>query len=281
MSVWMILLLILFLLALLYGFCLLPHLPRRTLGPLTQVYYAHRGLWDAECPENSLGAFQRAAAQGFGIEWDVHITRDGALVIHHDSSLKRMCGVDKVIEDCTLAELRALRLLGTSASIPTLEEALQAAGGVPLIVELKAERSVVPLCEAVYRQMQHYNGPWCVESFQPQAMRWFRVHAPEVLRGQLAYGLHGRKPRGRDLLIATLLQNALSRPDFLAYEAASDTPGNLPFRLARRLGHTLVAWTVRSQAQLDALYPRYSMLIFERFVPDCVGPDGENAAHGE
>ena len=59
-------------------------------------YYAHRGLHnEAEgIPENSMGAFARAVAEGYGIELDVHLSRDGEAVVFHDDNLRRMCGVD-------------------------------------------------------------------------------------------------------------------------------------------------------------------------------------------
>ena len=55
--------------------------------------YAHRGLHGPGVPENSLAAFRRAAEAGYGAELDVHLTRDGRLVVIHDGDLERMCGV--------------------------------------------------------------------------------------------------------------------------------------------------------------------------------------------
>ena len=42
--------------------------------------FAHRGLWDAQSPENSLSAFQKAVDAGYGIEFDIHKTKDGQVV---------------------------------------------------------------------------------------------------------------------------------------------------------------------------------------------------------
>ena len=67
---------------------------------------AHRGLHDAELPENSIPAFQKAIDCGFNIEIDVHLTLDGHLVVFHDDNLKRVCGVDKLVKICTLEELK-------------------------------------------------------------------------------------------------------------------------------------------------------------------------------
>ncbi|MBQ7865592.1 MAG: glycerophosphodiester phosphodiesterase, partial [Clostridia bacterium] len=79
----------------LYLFLIFPNLPRRDVRHLQGYDYAHRGLWNATLPENSMAAFRNAVAHGFGMELDVHLTKDDQLVVFHDDSLLRMCGVDK------------------------------------------------------------------------------------------------------------------------------------------------------------------------------------------
>lgn len=92
-------------------------------------------------PENSLAAFRRAAEAGYGAELDVHLTRDGRLVVIHDGDLERMCGVPGRVAEKTAEELAALRLAGSEEHIPLLEEVLPLfAGRAPLVVELKTDR---------------------------------------------------------------------------------------------------------------------------------------------
>ena len=103
--------------------------------------YAHRGLHGPGVPENSLAAFRRAAEAGYGAELDVHLTRDGRLVVIHDGDLERMCGVPGRVAEKTAEELAALRLAGSEEHIPLLEEVLPLfAGRAPLVVELKTDR---------------------------------------------------------------------------------------------------------------------------------------------
>ena len=102
-------------------------------------HYAHRGLHNAEknIPENSLSAFRVAVEQGYGAELDVHLTKDGRLVVMHDESLKRTAGVEKNICDCTWEELKLLRLEGTEEPIPLFEEVLALfEGRAPLVVDI-------------------------------------------------------------------------------------------------------------------------------------------------
>ena len=139
---------------------------RAQKAPFLCRNYAHRGLHteDGSVPENSLPAFRAAAEAGYAVEMDVHLTADDRLVVFHDDKLERMCGVQGVIDDFTLAELRALRLGKTDCVIPTFAEALEALGGrVPLLLEIKRGHDNRRLCaltlEALrtYTRMQTYN----------------------------------------------------------------------------------------------------------------------------
>ena len=68
---------------------------RVLIQELLRHRYAHRGLHaKPTIPENSMAAFARAVEAGYGIELDLHLTRDGKLAVIHDASLKRTCGVD-------------------------------------------------------------------------------------------------------------------------------------------------------------------------------------------
>lgn len=268
--IWMFLLVLAF--AGLYVWLLAPNLPRRDIRRLATRDYAHRGLWNEERPENTLSAFEAAVEGGFGIELDVHMTADGHLVVHHDNNLERMCGADVTIGWSTLETVRACRVAETEEMVPLFDEVLEAVDGrVPLIVEVKVEQNVAPLCRAVYERMLSYKGAWCVESFDPRAVQWFRKNAPEVIRGQLAFSRIGKgkdmKEKLRNLAIASLLQNVLGRPDFVAYEAATESENSIPMRVLRRMKPWMVAWTVRSQADMDRLRSSYNLQIFEGFVP--------------
>ena len=271
--------LLVLLLILLYLFLIAPDLLHRKISrkALFPCNYAHRGLHDKETgiPENSVAAFRRAAALGYGIELDVHLTKDRQLVVIHDHSAERMCGYKKMISDMTLEEIRELRLNDTQEAVPTFDEALNAVGGkVPLMVELKSAPGMekdTDIAVLVNARMQSYRGPYCVESFNPLLLRWYKKHAPQVFRGQLASGYNKGKREGAGTKFlrfchANLLTNFLSRPDFISYDQRTDR--NLSFRLVRSVFRpTLAVWTVRSQEELAQLDTCYDGLIFEGFTP--------------
>lgn len=260
-------------LAAVYLFLIAPNvLHRKVRCPeLTAWYYAHRGLHDDQTPENSLAAFRLAAEAGYGIELDVHLTKDQKLVVHHDNSLKRMCGVDKRISDTALEELRRYSLGGTGEAIPTLDETLELIEGkVPLIIELKSDRrGDTTLARLLYARLRAYRGVYCVESFDPLVVRWFKKHAPQVVRGQLAWNKRDSKGKYKSLerfVAGHLMLNFLSRPDFVAYGYKTDQC--FSFRVMRNLFRPmLAAWTVRSQEDLEQLRTRYDLQIFEAIRP--------------
>ena len=272
----MTIIIVLVILLLVYAELIRPNLPRRDMTGLMGYDYAHRGLWttnepgENNRPENSLAAFRAAVEKNYGIELDVHLTRDGHLVVHHDDSLKRLTGVDIHIADSTLAEVRACKL-PNGEPIPTYDEVLDVvAGRIPMVVEVKTENgNHAALCAAVYQRMKAYSGPWCLESFDPKAVQWFRLNAPEIIRGQLAYdaAFKGKnfKEFMRNLGMASMLQNVIARPDFIAFSASSVKWHSLPIHLLRVMKPWFVAWTVRSQADMDKYRKQWDLQIFEKF----------------
>ena len=228
--------------------------------------FAHRGLHspDKNIPENSLPAFAEAAAAGYGVELDVRLTRDGALVVFHDDDLSRLCGREEKVEALTLDEIRELRLFVTEFGIPLLSEALEILGpDSPVIIELKRGSRNTELCEKTYEEIRRFGGTCCVESFDPRIIAWFRKNAPGLLRGQLASD-PAELAKDTSMLnafaVGNLLTNFLARPHFIAYRIGHKP---LPVRLCEKMGAMRVAWTATdpaAEAENDAV-------IFEHYSP--------------
>src|ERR1035438_9977333 len=88
-------------------------------------------------PENSIEAIKVSRSLGVdAAEIDIRVTKDGQLVVFHDKSLKRLAGINKAIKNLTVNEIKQINLK-SGAKIPTLEELLNAAGDLPLIIEGK------------------------------------------------------------------------------------------------------------------------------------------------
>lgn len=212
---------------------------------------AHRGLHDRELgiPENSLPAFARAVEQGKAIELDLHATADNRLVVLHDFQLKRMTGVPGIVEEWTLEDLRKLRLQGTEAQIPTLDEVLELVNGkVPLLLEIKSERlgEVGRLEPVLMKRLASYQGEFILEAFNPEVLVWLHRHAPQYIRGQL--GNLDDENKQFKFYSRHLMFNPLSRPDFIAFDIQKI---DYKLRLAcKKHGLPLLGWTIRTEAEL-------------------------------
>lgn len=226
---------------------------------------AHRGLHNAEIPENSIPAFLEAAARGYGIENDIHITSDGEIVVFHDHTLDRMCGVSGRVEDKTLAELKALSLNGTNEKIPSLKECLNAIDGrVPLLIEFKCDTvNCDRLCEAANDILKNYKGKYFVQSFNPAIPTWYKKHRRDILRGQLAMPCSEKNIVKQ--LASSFLLNFGARPDFVAFDERAYK--KLCFKLQKLLGALPVGWTFRSQKDLTEKSKFFKAYIFEDFIP--------------
>lgn len=265
-------------LAVLYLLAIMPHMTKRPdLTPFQGRYYAHRGLHDntTDAPENTLAAFKKAVDAGYGIELDIQLTRDRVPVVVHDFHLKRVAGADVRVDSLTLEELqRDYTIYNSQEHVPTLESVLKLVDGkVPLIVEFKIEGNDLGICEVAAPMLDQYQGVWCMESFNPFGVEWYRKNRPQVMRGQLSCRylvkgepLPGNMPKIVYWLLQNLMLNFKTKPDFIAFDhGCADM---LSFRLNKKLyGITTVAWTLKNQAQLEAAEKWFDLMIFDSFVP--------------
>ena len=265
-----ILLILILLLLVLYLFLVAPRMVGRAdrSAMLEHRFYAHRGLFDneSEAPENSLAAFKKAVDAGYGMELDVQLTKDDRLVVFHDATLKRMCGAEGNVWDFTLEELQQFRLKNSAEKIPTFEEVLKLVNGrAPLIVEYKLDRPLTKVCALGNELLENYAGAYCIESFHPFALMWYRKHRPEVLRGQLSGNLakQAKSPKLKKIytLVTYLLTNVLTRPDFIAYDHKYER--NISRRVCRWLGALSVTYTVQSEKRYEEIKDKFDLFIFD------------------
>ncbi len=260
--------------ALLYLLMIMPRMIHKAdKTPFMGVLYAHRGLHDnaSDAPENSMAAFRKAVEAGYGIEFDVQLSKDMVPVVFHDFTLKRICGMDGKVYDYTYEELSQFPLCDSKERIPRLEEVLGLIDGhVPLIIEYKIEWQDVQVCRVADEILQNYQGTYCIESFNPLGLLWYRKNRPAVMRGQLADAFYTRKEyKGvLYLLLQNLLFNFLTKPDFVAYNHKEAK--RFSRRLCRNLyRNTAVAWTIKNEEELAKAGKEFDLFIFDSFIPAC------------
>lgn len=150
---------------------------------MTRIH-AHRGA-SAELPENTLSAFARARELGaYGIELDVHLTRDGIPVVIHDETVDRTTDGTGAIVEMDHTDLMRLDA-GGGARIPTLDEVLDLAGDAMHVdIEVKAAAADAVILAATRRPALRY----AVSSFDLDVLRHVRRREPDVELWPLTMG---------------------------------------------------------------------------------------------
>jgi len=160
--------------------------------PLVMAHQGGEELW----PSNTMFAFERAVALGVDVlEMDLHVTADGALVLIHDETVDRTTDGTGVVEQMTLAEVKALDaghywtadggqtfpFRGQGITVATLEELFQAFPDMPINIEIKLVENV-PVAEPFCQLIRQYGkqDQILVASFHEDAMAEFRAVCPEV-----------------------------------------------------------------------------------------------------
>jgi glycerophosphoryl diester phosphodiesterase len=225
---------------------------------------AHRGA-SGEYPENTLAAFSAAADAGAPyFELDVHMTRDGVVVVSHDPVLGRTCGLDATIGDLALAELKradagwgfaasdgGFPFRGRGIKVPALAEVFTAFPEHRYIIELK---QIVPslataLLEVIERAGMRRRV--LLASEEPAPIDELRALAPELPTGfpypeivgfmaSLAPGAEPYQSRGDAVQIP---------PEYQSWRIV--TPESVA--AAHRIGVEVHVFTVNDAAEMRAM----------------------------
>lgn len=264
-------------LAALYLWMLAPRIThRRQMQAFLGTKWSHRGLhcMDRGIPENSMAAFGRAVKEGLGIELDVHLTKDKKLAVFHDDTLERMCGRQGKIENLSYSDIAKCYLKGTSEKIPLLSDVLAyVRGRVPLLIEIKLPDKNTAICVELAKVLQEYTGSFLVQSFNCLALRWFKKHQGNILRGQLSSNLVKSDAAPHRLVrycVKYLVSDCLCRPDFISYKL--EDAKNISLWILKKVFSVPVAvWTVRTSSAMLRAQKGYDMYIFENIGAGCTG----------
>ena len=228
--------------------------------------YAHRGLWSADIPENSLLAFKRAASHGFGAECDVHLSADGVPMVFHDFSLDRMTSHQGELGHHTAEQLQAMRLNNGHDAIPKLADVLAVMKDAPLLIELKArENTDLPsLASSALMLAAHAIGPVAIMSFSAPLISICKQISSHMSYGLLADPRQVSTPEGAarfERIIADL------KPDFIGPNVSQLTTVKALHEAQRT---PIASWTVRREDQLTACVQAGAAPIFENLSTDLV-----------
>lgn len=219
--------------------------------------YAHRGLWDAAIPENSLAAFEAAAAAGLGVELDVRLTSDEVPVVFHDAGLDRMCNHRERIERVTASDL-GYWPLPDGTPIPTLAAVLDIMGDLPVLIELKVDGQAGALADRVAETIAGRDGRLAVMSFdEPTVARLCRLVSDRPV-GLLCIADNQVE---EDIVAKAATARALGcdyiAPHHSVLATVDEASGGLP----------LVTWTIRTAEELQLARKHGAAPVFEGMSP--------------
>ena len=238
----------------------------------------HRGFHDLARPENSLPAFEHAIENGLPFEFDVHLAKDGKLVVAHDSDLLRTTGKEGIIEELAGDYIQANYRYFDGSYPPFFEEvAAINHGRVPMVVELKTYPGIAKRLVDValpYLEALPHKENVVVISFDAEILRELRARGCTLPLGWL----HTLKT------IKGLSVEDLEEFDFLDVESRSLFL-HPKFRKYRRRGHPILAWTIHDRLTyfcahrlahgltwevVDSRKPpeKANRFIYRRFAPD-------------
>ena len=220
---------------------------RTMLGGAVPIVTAHRG-YSSAAPENTLAAFQAAIDSGSErAELDVQMTKDGVVMVTHDTSLRRCTGRNANIYDLTYDEVRRLSAGRWFASrfagekIPTLEEVLALCKGkIQLNVEIKPHAATPDLERETVRILEEYGfADDCVITSQSyETLCKVKETAPEISTGYI-------------LALGVGSCYDLPAADFFSIESTFITSGMV--QQIHRRGKTVSAWTINREQDAAAL----------------------------
>jgi len=213
------------------------------------LVFGHRGA-SGYAPQNTLPAFELAVQQGVdGVEFDVHLSADGELVVIHDFDVDHTTDGHGEVAALTLAELKALdagvkfdaKFAG--ARIPTLDEVFETlAGRIAVNVEIKAIAEEIEAKVADCIRRHNLTDKAIISSFNPLILHRFRAAAPDIAIGFLYY----------EETPAEFMQMMMGLP----YEARHPHHPMIDrayMEQAKRFGYRVNTWTVNDAARAVAL----------------------------
>lgn len=237
----------------------------RNIDFLNNIYISHRGLHDEakQIPENSIAAFKESINNNLAIELDIHILKDGSIVVFHDDNLQRLTGVNEEIKDCSYEDIKDLKLNNTEEKIPLFTDVLKLIDSqVLLIVEFKTDNKAGVLEEKASEILDNYTGKFIVKSFNPFSVLWFLKNRPQYIRGQLSCDFKDEKMNFiKKFILKSMFLNYFTKPDFISY-GLNSLP-NKSFEKVRKNNRPVLIWTIRSSSDLEKAKNYGDGFIFE------------------
>lgn len=191
---------------------------------------AHRGLHNLEIPENTLPAFYKCVDKKYIIELDIHILTDNSIVVFHDHNLKKLTGVNKVIETLSYPQLSKIKI-DKKYTIPTLKQVMHIVNGkVPILIEIKDMNNNSKFEEELVKILDNYKGEFAIQTMNPFVIDWFYKNRKDYVIGLIVFNDLNYK----------IVKKYVRKIDFISVYKKQ-----LPFKINR----LVLGWTIRKESE--------------------------------
>ena len=198
---------------------------------------AHRGVHNSLILENTLPALVKSVDKNYIIELDIHILSDNTIVVYHDHNLKKLTGVNKIIETLSYAQLSKIKI-DKKYTIPTLEQVMHIVDGkVPIIIEVKDVDNNSKFEEELVKLLDNYKGEFAIQSMNPFVIDWFYKNRKDYVIGLIIF----------NNLNYNILKKYTKKIDFISVYKKQ-----LPFKINK----LVLGWTIRNEKE----YKKYKDL---------------------
>lgn len=209
---------------------------------------AHRGIHNNQTIENTLPAFTKCVDKNYIIELDIHILKCGTIVVYHDYDLFRLCGVNKIIETLTYAQLSKIKIKG-KYKIPTLEQVLHIVNGkVPILIEVKDMNNNDCFEKELVKILDNYNGKFAIQSLNPYVIDWLYKNKKDYVIGLILL----------NNLNYNVVKKYIKKVDFL-----SVNKNLLPINKKDKL---IIGWTIKTKDEYEKFKNICDNLICEKIL---------------
>lgn len=231
------------------------------VNDLRGLYIAHRGIQNENTFENTIPAFSLAIDKKVPIELDLHVLKDGNIVVFHDDNLERLMGIDREISSYDYEELKKLTFPNTDIHIPLFQEVLDLVKGkVMIVIEIKRTKiiSYQEYCKIVFSILKNYSGDFVVKSFDIRITNWFLKNT-DYITGLL---ITKRKNSFYDWLMSRRITISLLKPDFISVNHIILSRKTVcEFRKTK----PVLVWTIRDLDTLNNVKDKADSFLIEDF----------------
>ena len=217
-------------------------------------------------PETSTGAYENSIKIKAPIMLCVQSLDDENLVCFSYKNVAKITDGTGYVQTLSLDEVKKLKIKNTDYKVLSFEDALKNINGrVPVLINIYNDGSVGKIESNIYKVLKEYKGEFAIMATNPYTVEWFKLNAPDVLRG-IKSGKFTDKFYGsiKTKKLTKLKFNKIAEPDFIVYNAC-----DLPSKYVNKYNVLpIIAYNVTNEHEYLHAVKYCDNVISDAFIPE-------------